>query len=713
MYSTWKIRIDIFFILVVFLLLFETIINLFIPSIQQVKPFFSYLILTLLPGYLIYRLFKTDKVSFWEKVIICVGLSLSFLIFFGLVTNISLAALGVKKPLKPNIVVLSINIGILILLILSYFKNKEPINIRLPKLNIIDKVLLILPIVCIPLSILGKYTNRSSLIVLFCLIILNIIIMFFHKENLSEHTTITILFLISISIILTISFFSTHIYGYDTHSEYYFFRQVYDNNYWKVYENNILDSSLAISLLPTVYQSFLNIDIEQLFKCIYILPLALTPLCVYFISRRYLETFPSFLSALVLVSQYGFFFQTSAYRTFLAIFYFALFLYILLVQRFNNTTIKGLLIVFFASGVVTHYTVTFIGFIVIFLTGLLLQLGSKININRKPKHVSALLLVLFFVIIFFWHSQMTGSVFDLAVNFVKNTINMISSFFISDLRDPAVKAALGGKLGPSFLSYFNFCISWLSIIFIAIGVLTNVINLLARNKYSSNNALPCGFGSEFTVLAFVCSIVFAAAVALPYVFVGYSLTRAYYQMMVVLAPFFISGGVLFVKLLRFIKVKNAYAIILFVLISCFMNNSGLLHQLFGYKYSNILNPPQVTHDFNYLYDSEVYGAKWLGSTADYKNKLIYGDYASRARLVSAGLIYRNYTNPNINNVKDGYIYLRYDNIHNNMLHLYDPEKVEWGVYRIKSYKELLSGSCIYNNGGSQIWDNYNKLSFNT
>src|SRR5258708_35886810 len=60
----------------------------------------------LLPGFLISLIFRIRKLSFWENLLIIVGLSIAFLEFGGLLLSILLPLFGIKDPLAfQNLVI--------------------------------------------------------------------------------------------------------------------------------------------------------------------------------------------------------------------------------------------------------------------------------------------------------------------------------------------------------------------------------------------------------------------------------------------------------------------------------------------------------------------------------------------------------------------------------------------------------------------------------
>ena len=93
--------------IIILLLLTDVLILLDIPVLRQI---FGLFFLTILPGLLILQIFKLDKLELVEKLVLSVGLSISFLMLFGVLVNIFLLNLGNTEPLSTISILTSFNI---------------------------------------------------------------------------------------------------------------------------------------------------------------------------------------------------------------------------------------------------------------------------------------------------------------------------------------------------------------------------------------------------------------------------------------------------------------------------------------------------------------------------------------------------------------------------------------------------------------------------
>ncbi len=728
-----------------------------IPVLRQILGF---MFLTFLPGWLIIHILGLNNLSQSVKLVLSVGLSVAFVMFFGLLINTLYPLLGYSRPLDTLSVVSSFSVALLFMAAIAYLRSGSEFSINLEsvKLTTKEKAYLLLPAFFPFMSILGMRImnttdNNTMLMALLFLIPAYTIFISIKHNQVSDRVYPPMIFLISISLVLLLGLRSNHIIGADAHTEYYLFQQTFQSGRWQIFLNSTLDSCLSISILPTIYQSFLNINSEYLFKILYPILFSISPLVVYFISKKYIGSFYAFLASLFFMSQTYFIEAAFSPRTVLAILFFTLAISVLFLNGLNEVNKKLLFIVFAVSCIVSHYSTTYIFFIVLLLTwvgmevipGILLRRrkladppsnpGSRDNStslpeskgilrggvnapgattlmvtqSRSKEEITVTIVVLFFVVLFFWYSQVTGAAFTSGVRFITITLRKLQDFFILESRGEGVAAAFGAGLGEKGIPQkITFVFSWLTIAFIAIGVLTTLFRY--RDKvafYGGVESEPPGFLSqkfeaEFFILSLVCSAVLVAAVAMPYVFIGYGMFRTYCQMAVVLSPFFIIGGIL---VARFLHLRRAYLVVLVALIPYFMCNTGTMYQIFGVPQAITLSSEGQQYDVMFVHDQESNAAKWLKSYT-MEDTIIYADNFGERRLISQGMINLPvYVDSLVELVErgkltnNGYIYLRYCSVADGKLYGKDGR---W--YEIKDYQnEFVKRKRIYTNGGSEIW----------
>ena len=290
-----------FVIVISILLLTDIAILLNIPFLRQILGF---LFITFLPGLLILQILKLNKLGSTEKIVLSVGLSISFVMFFGLIMNNSLLAIGYETPLATISLLISFNSVLIALAIVSYKVNKEPI-FPLPNLNLTtaEKAFLIIPILFPALSILGTHLMKTTdnniiLAFLYLLIPAYVIFICFFNQKFPKRLYPVVIFLISLSLLMIYMLRFPHIQGRDVHTEYYLFRTTVNNLHWGIVLHDTLDACLSISLLPTIYQSIMNVNAQEyLFKGVCVSICSFTPLAVYVLSKRYVGELYAFLAS--------------------------------------------------------------------------------------------------------------------------------------------------------------------------------------------------------------------------------------------------------------------------------------------------------------------------------------------------------------------------------------------------------------------------------
>ena len=149
-----------FVFIISILLLTDLAILLNIPFMRQILGF---LFLTLLPGVLILQILKLNKIGYAEKFVLSIGLSISFLMFFGLLVNNLSLILGYETPLSTIPLLISFNLAIIALAIITHRINKGAV-FTLPDLNLStsEKAFLIVPVLFPTLSILGTHYMNTT-----------------------------------------------------------------------------------------------------------------------------------------------------------------------------------------------------------------------------------------------------------------------------------------------------------------------------------------------------------------------------------------------------------------------------------------------------------------------------------------------------------------------------------------------------------------------
>jgi uncharacterized membrane protein len=695
-----------------------------VPVLGQICGF---ILLTFVPGLLIIHVLKLNNIKPIDKFVLSIGLSIFFVMFAGLLINTLYPLFGLT-PLTSKSAIVSLCTIILILTVIACLRNRTISFFKYPelKLNIKDKIYLLLPAILPLISIIGmRLMNNAdnNLILIILLLLIPIYIVFiaiFHK-NISEKIYPPLIFLVGISLVLLLALRSNHIIGADIHTEYYVFQKTLENGRWQILLDGTLDSCLSISILPSVYLSFVNINSEYLFKILYPLLFSFSPLVIFLICRKYLNSFYSFFAAIFFMSQWYFLNAEYSPRTVIAILFFALVILVLFQNQISSSQKRLLFIIFTASCVVSHYSTTYIYFIVLVITwivtlvtdsfqlilhylGLKSEKKSLIYVSSR-NNISFESIIILFLMIFIWYGVVVGATFNDGFHFFYTTLRNIQNFFDMGSRGNAATVLGSGVLNKPVPGVLNLLFFWITAIFIATGLLISISKyrqLLTHNqtKFETQNFPVKQFDPEFLFLSIACSAILVAAIALPYVLVGYDMDRTYIQMMAVLSPFYAIGGLIFAKMLH---IRLAYIIILISLIPYFLCSNGIIYQMYGIPMNIILNSKGLNYDITYVHAQEVYASEWLSKRTK-NNSLIYSDYGGTVRLVSqGGIISAIYAQELIEKSqpleKDGYFYLRYKGFLEGKI----MDKNQ-RLHDIREYYDYFNPkNLIYSNGGSGIY----------
>ena len=679
-----------------------------IPFLRQI---IGFLFLTILPGLLILQILKLNKIEYTEKFVLSVGLSISFLMLFGLLINNLSLSLGYKTPLAAIPLLISFNILFIILAAIGYKLNKNSV-FSLPNLNLSmsEKTFLVIPILFPALSVFGMHVmnttdNNIILMFLYILIIAYVTFVCFFNQKFSKRLYPVVIFLISLSLLLIYMLRFPHIHGRDVHTEYYLFQTTLNNLHWSIVLHSTLDACLSISLLPTIYQSIMNVDAQEyLFKGVYVSICSFSPLAIYVMSKRYIGKSPAFLAAFFFISQSVFLTTVRNPRTDLAIFFAALAVMVFFNDKIDPLKRRFLFIIFIFSVVVSHYSTAYLFFFMILFTWFVVEIFLK-NYTLN-KNITLTGVLLFFTFIFFWYSHITEVPFNAGVRYFEDTFLNLNKFFLEELRDPGYGQLVGRELKYGIISRINFFVTWGSFILIGIGVLTMVKRYkemvsISNIKVKKPDFLKTEFEVEFLIMALACAGILMATVALPYVSTGYGIDRLYSLVVIILSVCFVIGGI---TLSKHLKVWT-YLVILLILIPYFLMVTGVTHQIAGMPASIVLNSVGESYEREYLHDQESCSAKWLKNYAE-KSGVLYTDRFGFHKLVSQG----DFSPRSIDTTSfskhgkiKGYLYLNYNNIVNE--NVTGRDRIEGDItINISNYRNTFIGkNKIYGNGGSEVY----------
>jgi len=683
-----------------------------VPVLRQVL---SVVFLAIIPGLLILFILKLHRLSLAEKLILVVGLSIAFLMLFGLILNQICVAVGYMTPLSTNFLTIALSIALAVLLTIAYVRNREAFTVFTfhLELNTQSKLCLLLPAIFPLMSILGSRLINTSgnniiLMALLYLVPVSIILIVLQRHRISENTYPIAIVIITAALLSMFWLRSEHILGHDVHVEYHLFQTTLLNQRWSVLGYSVLNSSLSISMLPTIFQSLLGTGAqEQLFKGLYVLICSFTPLVVYVISRKYLGGAYAFLAAIFYALGEAFLVSAGSPRTNIAIFFFALSVMVFFHNRIRSTKKIGLFILFVAATIVSHYTTTYIFFFIllfVFLVGLVLKKYAQ------PRTIMATTVILFFVLIFLWYSQITAAPFVSGVSLIDRTMRTLADFFIAETKSQEVLSIFGsGTMRENpLLSWGHFAITWLSFVLITLGVigaLKKRKEMLSAPQWGNTPSPPlkAKFEVDYFLMAIACCGVLVAIIVLPYVSISYGIQRTFSQAVVVLSTFFVLGGVMLAKRWRL----NPYILILIVLIPYSLFNTSALYESFGIHNKSWLLTTEAENPalrYELVHDQETRSAQWLKGHMEGDHRIYIVDARgtwsklhSQSR-IPPRLLHHD-KSINLTDIPgSSFIYLSYVNV------VYDEFVAGNTFHSMKEHANALaSKNKLYTNGGSEVY----------
>ena len=357
--------------------------------------FFSLFFLLILPGALFLLILGIKQKSFWETISMVVGLSVALIMLVGLGANTFLPKFGVVYPLAKMPLVISLDILLLLLFVIGLFKYRYEIfnsrewvnpfqkikafaaNFRrkhVRRIKGLDIILGLIVFVFPVLSVFGSISLNNGggnfpTMVLLGGIGLYVFALAVFRDKVVKGIFPTALYFIGLSLLLITSLRGWHLSGHDVQFEYYIFQLTKQNQFWNIgLYKDAYNACLSITILPTILSNFLSLNDIYIYKVIFQIIFAFSPVVVYlflkkytteylaFIASFYFLAFPTFLNDMPMLN-----------RQEIALLFFSLLLYVL----FRREKIKGkyiLLLLYSFGMVVSHYSTNYIAILLLLTT---------------------------------------------------------------------------------------------------------------------------------------------------------------------------------------------------------------------------------------------------------------------------------------------------------------------------------------------------------
>jgi uncharacterized membrane protein len=677
-----------------------------IPIARQVVGFIYF---TFIPGFVIIKLLKFEKLDGVETILFSVGLSIAFLMVLGLVVNDFGFLFGLSQPLSLNPLLLCLSGIILILGIAAYARNNnsKPQSSELPSFSPVGLLFVFLPI----LSIVGAmWVNvyKANLILLFTIITIAIVFIIgaVSKRLVPSKHYPFVIFMIAIAILYQSAIISNHItsYGSDVHTENLAFQTTANNSHWSLPPDLAWSTSfsrvysmLSVTILPTIYTSMLNIDSVLMFKLIYPFIFAFVPVALYQLWQTYISKRYAFIAAFLFMAQATFYTEMFGLnRQMVAELFFVLLLLVVLSKKIPPPNRIVLFTIFSFALVASHYAIA-----EIFLFFIVFAFIALVIFKRPSRNITLGMIAIFAVIMFAWYIYTAGaSVFTSFIEFGDYVSRQIGDLFNLGAREQTILRGLGLEAAPTVWNWISRVFAYLTQILIVVGVIGG---LSKRTKVR--------LGSEYFIFGLAAMGLLVALIVVPGLANTLNMTRFYHLLLFFLAPFCVLGVVTLLKLASQREKELLVGVILIiVLVPYFLFQTGFAYELTGTdSYSLPLslhrtNPLRLYRHHGYTNDQDVASAQWIADNVNYKQVAIYADTVSRSNtLLSHAKLFPGYSKLISNVTQSQDIEMIYLNTLNTVEGVVSGEGFSWNITEFSS---LLSDmSIVYSNGASEIYQN--------
>ncbi|MEM5866759.1 MAG: DUF2206 domain-containing protein [Candidatus Aenigmatarchaeota archaeon] len=676
-------------------------------DIPVVRQFLLFAYLTLVPGYLIFKLLKFNF-NHLETLVFSVGFSVAFLMLTGLALNELGYMAGLSQPLSNLPLLIMLNNSILALVLLTYWRNEASSlpNISFSLVKWIMPLLVLLVLSVVGALFVGVYGN--NLLLLLMILAISLVAGFLTLKAVVPSTVyVFAVFIIGISLFLHSLLVSRYIttFGSDVSLELFVFRNTLESGYW----NSVppahwdvglgrLNDMLSITILPTVYSNILGLDSTWVFKLVFPLIFAFAPLCLYQIWRKSFGVKWAFVSAFFFMATATFYTELLGLnRQMIAEVFFALLIFVLLDKRISCFQ-RIVSFIFFSFGlVVSHY-----GLAEIFFSIIVFALVCLLLFRRRSSSLTGSMVVIFFVIMFTWYIYTSrASVFNSLLDYGEYVYQRLGEFFNLESRGETVLRGIGLESPPTIWNAISRFFAYATEFLIVVGF----ANLLLKRE-------SIVLGTENFIITSGAMGLLAALIIVPGLANTLNMTRFYHILLFFLAPCCTLGANFLTKL-TFRKRKNemyaSLSLLLVVLVPYFLFQTNFVYEVVEVESWSIslscyrLGRYKLYYQFGYVDDIAVFSAYWINRNMNLDIIEVYGDYGSYVNVLrNYGLINgeRIYSLSNVTYVsKDGIVYLNPMNVIDGI--------VVAGKYVYNSSDLLYLGSLdlIYSNGGSNVYKN--------
>ncbi|WP_181504217.1 DUF2206 domain-containing protein [Methanococcus maripaludis] len=480
----------------------------------------GFVYVSFVPGYLILRILKLNKLDSLESFLYSVGLSIFFVMLVGFLINIIYPNFGItNKPLSEMSIIISLLITTLFLTILNKnsmlsTNNQEHLNLKdivTPKVLFLS----LIPFLAIFGTYLVNYYQNNFLIILLILIIAILPIFAVIYNIIPKQLYPYTLWIMAISLIFHVSLIGQYTPIYDGENLPY---EVIENSFWEMDKdigtfNGVYNSVLSTNVLATFFVKFLDISLTNTYKILYPILLSFTALGVFKISRLYTDPKKSFLATFLLIGTAMFYINIPMIRKqVVAELFLVLLILLFLNKKYHNSNILKL--IFIVALPWSHYGISVLFLGLLAFTALTLVIFKKIDskIGLYSDKFSIFTIFLIFITIS-WYLFISNS-----STFISIT-NTAFKVFITVLSVPDPEQSRGtqilNKEMPSILWSSLKLMYMATIATSSLGIINYTYNFV-KSKFIDGNLTTICFSSYWLMILGASVIVPHFSVMSPY-----------------------------------------------------------------------------------------------------------------------------------------------------------------------------------------------------
>lgn len=717
-----------------------------IPILRQIVGF---IYLTFVPGLLILRVLRLNRLGTIETLLYSVGLSIALVMFTGFLMNMLYPLIGISRPISILPVLVTITFIVLVLCAIVY-KRELPEEESLSQSSSIGwselfsppvLFLFLLPILAALGTLLVNRHQSNILSLIFLSLIVLVVILVVFNKFIPARLYPLVIVAIGLGLLWQWSLVSPGLTGFDIGYEYYWQNLVVSNSNWDYTISSNVNAMLSVVMLAPVYSLLLNLDAIWVFKIIYPVVYSLVPLALFQAYRKQTGDKVAFFGVFFFVSFHMFFaVMIDVPRQQIAELFLALSLLLFLSKEIIATKRAALIVIFGLSIIVSHYGLSYL-YVIYLLAALPLLLllrsrvvtewwGNKVarfskggqgeniayqseesasgSARRSP--LSATYVMIFIVFCLAWYMYIcAGLAFASIVRIGEHLYSILGTeLFSLGAREQVVAQAIG--LGPWPVGIENMisrAIFYATMFFIVVGIIELVVNLRKTR-----------FHREYVAMSLTSMLIIALYIVLPYISATLGSGRTYHITLFFLAPFCVLGGMAVFRWLfkafsllslpRLATSVQLSLVVILVLVPYFLFNNGFTRELTG-NYPRMMPLALYEQDNNFFNEPEICAREWLGNVAE-SEFTIYSDGYGRPLLSQKFHRQSRYFPSDVEPVsQDSYIFLRRWNIIHGEVLMF--RKV--GVTSTPEYldledetafsNELQHRSKIYDSGEAQIY----------